>query len=85
MKKQLGVIALFAAVTLAATGTASAKCYKWKKVCHPIYKNKVVWKTCYDKYGYPYQCKKVIKIKVGHKCKNKCVGWKKIKKWSPGY
>lgn len=85
MKKQLGVIALFAAVSLAATGTASAKCVKWKKVCHPVYKHKTVWKTCHDKHGYPYKCKRTIKIKVGHTCKNKCIRWKKVKKWVPAY
>lgn len=75
MKKILGIFALMGAITLATTGSASAKCYAWKKVCHPVYKHKTIWTTCYDKYKEPYQCKKTIKVKYGHKCKNKCVSW----------
>lgn len=77
MKKPLATIALFGAVSLALTSTASAKCCKYKKVCQPKYKYVKVWKTCYDNYGDPYQCQKTVKKKVGEKCHNKCVSWKK--------
>ncbi len=76
MKKAIGMITLVGALSLALTGTASAKCYKWKKVCHPIFKHKIVWRTCYNSYDVAYQCKKKIKVKAGHKCKNKCISWK---------
>lgn len=76
MKKLFALIALLGVISLGATGPAAAKCYGWKKVCKPVFKHKVVWATCHDGYGYAYKCKKKRKVKVGHKCHNKCVSWK---------
>ena len=86
MKKLFSLLALIGLISFGATGSAFAHashpghCYEWKKVCKPIYKVKVIWGTCYDKYGYKYQCKKKKSVKVGHTCKNKCVVWKPHKK-----
>lgn len=69
-------MALFGILSLGLTGSASAKCYEWRKVCKPVYKVKVWWATCYDSYDNPYKCKKKKRVHVGEKCHNKCVGWK---------
>lgn len=89
MKKLFGLLAVIGLITFGASSSAFAHaagpnhCYEWKKVCKAIYKVKVVWGTCYDKYGYKYQCKKKKRVKIGHKCRNKCVVWKPHKTWKP--
>ncbi len=80
MKKLFSVLAIFGLLSFGATGSASAACYEWQKVCKPIYKVKVFWGTCYNKYDHPYKCKKKKRVHVGKKCHNKCVSWKPHKK-----
>lgn len=75
MKKLFSLLALIGFISMMGTGTASAKCYAWKKVCHPIYKKVAYYATCYDDYDEPYQCQKHKKVKVSSNCKSVCKSW----------
>lgn len=86
MKKLFALFAVLGLIMVGSAGPASAKCYAWKQVCKPIYKTKTWWGWCKNSYGYKYKCKKVKKVKVGHKCKKKCVSWKPhYKGWKKKY